>query len=158
MNIGDRICLATGICRVLSILPEGQRIELFKAFVSPTLDWLTSLTQIIQIDKQALQKDALFAQIGDEIHLLSSMTKHYSASITKDMPIDDSQIEFIDRAQIPRPVLEIIHRAWPSIIYVASHFVDNEVNAFYFDSTDCFKFDLTSDNRLPYTKRDLRLV
>lgn len=150
IHIGDRICLAAGICSVLSFLPDSHRTALFKAFVSPTLDWLMSLTQIVQLDKQELHNDTLFAQIGDEIQLLSSMTQYYSVSITKD--VADSHIEFDDRAQIPRPILEIINRAWPSITYVASHCIDNEVNSFGFVCSDCFQFDLTIENCLPCNK------
>lgn len=127
IQIEDRISLALGICRVLSSLPQSQRIESFKAFVSPTLDWLISLTQIVQLDKQIFNKDTSLEQIGDEMQLLSSMVQEFAAAITKEEM--GNQAEIVDRAQIPTSILEIIQRAWTSISFVASHCADHEVNS-----------------------------
>jgi len=118
IHIDDRTTLCSGICNVFALLPDEQRVPALESLAAHALRRLERTPSPVQ-------------GIGYEIQLLSSMARSFAdaqaeASDGMESGCDTSPDR---RAPIPQPLLDILHRAWPSIAQIAANISGDEVGS-----------------------------
>ena len=143
----DRKAICIGLCHVLAALPDNQRAQSLLALAMPSLDCLNIMTQHAQTHSTTAtttttagaagtshhqQLNLILDRISAEIVILTTMARSFTDAFSmnnNDYSSMQSGCRTSDgHAALVGPALDIVKRAWPSIVRVASRYNYNEVS------------------------------
>jgi hypothetical protein len=137
LTIDDRKAICSGICHVLSSLPERQRGTSVMALALPSIGCLEAMVTYIgatTVDDVTKRKAAL-DRIAAEIVIVSTIARSFSNALwSSSSPSSSSANDNDDHLgeryfpPIADTALTILRRAWPSIQEVSTTHLHNEVS------------------------------
>lgn len=123
LTTDDRMAICSGICHVLSRLPERQRATSVMALAMPSIGCLEAMVQHIEATVDVDRRNAALDRVAAEIVIVSTIARSFSNAVWSS---EDDLLKLYP--PIADPALTILRRAWPSIQEVASTYIWNEVS------------------------------
>lgn len=144
LTIQDRQDFCQGICCVLAHWPMEQRSKSLLALAMPTLNCLETMLQHAQgsiSDSDRL--DSILNRLSAEVIMVRTIATSFSEGVAVAQEQQQSQQLLSDQhnnsgasaaaatTRIQEPALDVVRRAWPSLLAVAREFSTKPVRTFF---------------------------
>lgn len=130
LTIEDREEICKGVCSVVASFPKSQREKPYHAFALPVVECLHAMTK--EADSAKLTSDgkiaAIIPRLADEVRLLSTMVKSFTAAVHK----NSKQMHFgqngSDESAL-QPSVGLLKKLWPCLSHIATNYTADKVSS-----------------------------
>lgn len=128
IHIDDRIALCGGISRVISSLPDDQRLQTFDAIVSQSLNHLDRWIQIGKSLSSQAHLLPVLQKVGDEIHVVAVLFHNFLYPSEDKSTLSEEVATTTNIISSNESGLALLRKVWPSLQFAAEHWIENKVS------------------------------
>jgi hypothetical protein len=129
LTIEDREEICKGICSVVASFPGNQREKPYHAFALPVVECLHAMTKEADSVKNSPDGNiaAIIPRLADEVRLLSTMVKSFTAVVHKNSKQMHTDQNGSDLSAL-QPSVGLLKKLWPCLTHIATNYTAGRVS------------------------------